>query len=141
MLVLLLVDLQCFRNIYVYIYIHIYGIYMYIYMEYIYVECIYTWTIYIWTIYMEYIYNIYTYILSQILSHCRLSQDTEYGSLWCRLIYFTYSVCLFITNALFIPLCFSPLGTISLFSVSMSLFLFEKSVQSSRRSSVVNESD
>ena len=70
---------------------------------------------------------IHIYIIFHILSHCSLSQDTEYSSLFCTLD----SCCLFILHILVSicwsqtpnpPLCPPTLATTSLLSVSLFLF-------------------
>ena len=78
---------------------------------------------------------IHTYIsvLCQILFHYRLLQDIEYSSLcytvgpfYLSTLYIVVCICQSQTPNLSLPDPLSPLVTISLFSVSVNLFLFCK---------------
>ena len=76
---------------------------------------------------------VYIYILFLVLFHYRLLQDIEYSSLCytvgpcCLSILYIYYCVYFNPKFLIYPfLPLSPLVTISLFSMSVSLFLFCK---------------
>ena len=90
--------------------------------------CIYIY-IYIYIHTHTYIY-IYIYILFQILFHYRLLEHTEYRPLChvvgpcCLAILCIINVCMLIPNSYLSPP--TPLVTISLFSLLVSLFLFYK---------------